>query len=106
MSSPKPNRSSNSRTSSWPPSEVTRAPWKPTLNLPLHESSKGCSGLSPTAVPPPHRADPIQTRVHQSLCDVIANCYFTEKMEIRGYKVSRSWAAAPIKRAQQGSDHD
>ncbi len=57
--------------------------WKSTLNLPLNESSKGCSCLSPTAAPPPHRPNPIQTRVHQGFCDIIANCYFTEKMEIR-----------------------
>src|SRR5229473_4774930 len=83
MSSPKPNRSSNSRSRSRPPSEVTRAPWKSTLNLPLNESSKGCSCLSPTAAPPPHRPNLIQTRVHQGFYDILANCYFTEKMEIR-----------------------
>jgi hypothetical protein len=33
-----PNRSSSSRTSSRPPSEVTRAPWNSTRNLPLNES--------------------------------------------------------------------
>ena len=38
MSSPKPNRSSNSRTKSKPPSEVTRAPWKSTRKELLNES--------------------------------------------------------------------
>jgi hypothetical protein len=38
MSSPEPKRPSNSGTRSWPPSEVTREPWKVTLNEPLNES--------------------------------------------------------------------
>ena len=66
-----PNRSSSSRTKSRPRSEVTRAPWKSTRNLPLNESRKGCSCLSPTAAPPPYPHDRIQTRVYQGLCKIL-----------------------------------
>ena len=38
MRSPKPNRSSNSRTRMTPPSEVTRDPWKSNLSVGLKES--------------------------------------------------------------------
>ena len=38
MSSPKPKRSSSSRTRIRPPSEVTRDPWKSTFKEPLNES--------------------------------------------------------------------
>ena len=39
MKSPKPNRSSNSRTRTRPPSEVTRDPWKSIFSEALKESS-------------------------------------------------------------------
>src|SRR5262249_35199158 len=41
-------------------------PWKSTRNLPLNESRKGCSCLSPTAAPPPYphdRSKPTSIRV-------------------------------------------
>ena len=53
--------------------EVTRAPWKSTLNLPLNESSKGCSCLSPTATPPPHSPDRIQTLVCQEFSGILSS---------------------------------
>jgi hypothetical protein len=53
MSSLSPKRSSNSRSSSRPPAEVTRDPWKSTLNEELKESRKDWLCCSPTGCGPP-----------------------------------------------------
>ena len=73
MRAPKPSRSSNSRTKSKPPSEVTREPWNSTFNRPLNESSKGCSCLSPTATLPPHSPDRAQTLVCQGFSCILSS---------------------------------
>jgi hypothetical protein len=64
MSSPRPKRSSNSRTRMRPPWEVTRDPWKSTFREALKQSWNGWFCLSPTGCEPPERLRRNQTRIN------------------------------------------